>query len=78
LLRTIECLNNSHTDDCEPEIIAINSDSTFLVAGDRNGVVHFIHIESKAVIFSQELLSASQQNRESFAFQHLKFSSAPR
>jgi hypothetical protein len=41
--------------DCQPEIAAISKNSRFIVVGDALGAIHFIHVASQTVVFSQEV-----------------------
>ena len=41
--------------DCQTEVIAYNRDSTFLIFGDNLGTIHFVHVDTATVVFSQEI-----------------------
>ena len=59
--------------DCEVEQACFNSDGTFLVVGDRKGTLHFIHTQSRAVIFSQALIKSTDDTNSDQMFQRIQF-----
>ncbi|TPX40682.1 hypothetical protein SeLEV6574_g06481 [Synchytrium endobioticum] len=60
--------------DALPERIAINCDSTFLVVGYHIGMIQFIHLPTRKVVFSQEI---AQNDDETISiFRWLQFASA--
>lgn len=52
-------IGNAIYQDCDPELVAFSRNSSFLVVGDSLGTIHFIHVESKNIVFSQEICPES-------------------
>ncbi|KAL1915878.1 uncharacterized protein VTP21DRAFT_6266 [Calcarisporiella thermophila] len=63
--------------DCEPERIAFNRDSSFLVVGDSLGTIHFIHVMSRTIVFSQEVFQRDMERESGRMFYSLTFASSP-
>ena len=62
--------------DCTTELAAFNKDGKFLIVGDRLGTVHFIHVESRSVVFSQALLPLDDLQEDGpQVFKHMHFDS---
>ncbi|KAJ1534654.1 hypothetical protein HK096_003594, partial [Nowakowskiella sp. JEL0078] len=51
-------------DESQPELLAFNRNSSFLVVGDTIGSIHFIHCTTKSILFSFDVVELLENNQQ--------------
>ena len=58
--------------DCIPEHLCISRNENFIIIADNMGRIHFFHLQSRNIIFSQQIVQPNK-NSNSSCFLSLTF-----
>ncbi|KAG4083439.1 hypothetical protein H8356DRAFT_968046 [Neocallimastix lanati (nom. inval.)] len=66
----IQLYNESYTEhlatvtlDCTPEHLCVSRDENFIIIADNIGRIHFFHLQSRNIIFSQQIVEPNKHSK---------------